>query len=160
MKCRLVKLEKLSGNQATVYTVVMDGEQLAVFDVFLEENKDSFKDEIKSILGRLHTIGHKTGARIDYFKEREGRYGDGMCALYDDPDKKLRLYCLKFGSQIIVIGGGGPKTVEKWQQDEKLEEEANRMINLAKQLNKRLESKDIKYTDDYLEFDGDLEFDI
>jgi len=56
---------------------------------------------------RLKIIGNETGARESFFKTKEGIPGDGVCTLYDTPDKKLRLYCIRYGKQLIIIGAGG-----------------------------------------------------
>lgn len=160
MKCKLVKVGKLSGGCATVYSVISDGEQNTWFEVFLSEHASSFKDEIIDILSRLNTIGHKTGAREGFFKHGEGKMGDGCCALYDEPGRNLRLYCIRNGTQIVVLGGGGPKDVRAWQHDDKLTEEMQRLMRLAKELNRRLEKKEIKYGSGFLTFEGNLEFDI
>jgi len=127
MKCKLVKLLKFSGNKASVYSIIIGNEQETLFDKFLKENVYLFTSEIKDILMRLSTIGQKTGARIDFFKEFEGRPGDGVCALYDKPGSKLRLYCIRYGSQLIVVGNGGPKpkSIRAFQENDKLEDETH-----------------------------------
>ncbi|MBK6979124.1 MAG: hypothetical protein IPH28_20170 [Cytophagaceae bacterium] len=60
--------------------------------------------------------------------------GDGVCALYDDPDRNLRLYCIRYGKQIVVLGGGGhkPKTIRALQEDEKLKQENYLIRNISK----------------------------
>lgn len=67
MKCRLVKLEKLSGKQASIYSIVINDEHETLLDKFTEEHVISFKDETIDILKRLKTIGHRTGARAHFF---------------------------------------------------------------------------------------------
>ncbi len=160
MKCRLVKLERISGSCATLYTILADGEQETQFEHFLSENTISFKNEIIDILKRLNAIGHKTGARHGFFKHDEGKWGDGCCALYDEPNRKLRLYCIRYGTQIVILGGGGLKQVRAWQDDPKLSEQMKQLMALAKELNKRLKEREITYVNEFLEFEGDLEFDI
>ena len=95
MKCKLVKLSKFSGDKASIYSVIVNDDKRTLFDRFIDENRISFIDEISNILMRLKTIGNITGARKDFFKEFEGNPGDGVCALYDIPGTKLRLYCIK-----------------------------------------------------------------
>ena len=52
----------------------------------------------------------------------EGIPGDGVCALFDLPNSNLRLYCIRYGNSIIILGGGGqkPKTISAFQENEKL----------------------------------------
>jgi hypothetical protein len=86
MGYRLVKIEKLSGNEASIYAVLNNETNRTSFEDFLANNITSFISEIKDIYSRLNIIGHKTGAREIYFKLNEGSLGDGVCALYDMPD--------------------------------------------------------------------------
>lgn len=159
MKIELVKSSLLSGNYATIYDVVVDGEVM-LFERFIEENIGIHRQEIKNILDKLQTIGHVTGARISHFKENEGNLGDGVCAMFDLPDKKLRLYCIRFGTQIIILGGGGIKKVRAYQEDPKLNQEASLIKKIAKEINQQIRDKDIEYSDDFMEFEGDLIFEI
>lgn len=49
MKFELVKIDQLSGKKAGIYTILMDGETLTLFEKFLHENQDSFKSEMTDI---------------------------------------------------------------------------------------------------------------
>ena len=126
----------------------------------MRENGNSFKSETKNIIERLISIGHKTGVRSQFFKEWEGKPGDGVCALYDKPDSNLRLYCICYGTQLIIIGSGGhkPKTIRALQEDTKLTEENALIKQISQQITRRIKDKEIRFTPDYLDFTGDLEF--
>jgi hypothetical protein len=137
----------------------VDGEVM-LFERFIEENLDIHRQEIKNILDKLQTIGKETGARISHFKEKEGNLGDGVCAMFDLPNKKLRLYCIRYGTQIIILGGGGIKTVRTYQEDPKLNKEASLIKKIAKEINQQIRDKDIQYSDNFMEFEGDLIFEI
>lgn len=160
MKCKLVKLNKFSGNKASVYSVYPSDEGLTLFDIFIKENASSFKSEILDIVKRLNGIGKHTGARIDFFKDWEGKPGDGVCALYDSPRFKLRLYCIRYGADIIILGGGGykPKSISALQEDQKLKDENYFLRELSQKITERIINKEIKYSNDGLDFQGDLEF--
>jgi hypothetical protein len=54
MKCKLVKLSKLSGKKASVYSVMLNDEPGTLLDKFIRENNSSFISETKEILMRLH----------------------------------------------------------------------------------------------------------
>ena len=62
-----------------------------------------------NFLERIRTINEKTGARESFFKPNEGKPGDLVCALFDIPNSNLRLYCIRFGNSLIILGGGGEK---------------------------------------------------
>lgn len=160
MKCRLVKVDQLSGTKASLYSVVIDGESGTLLDKFIKENIGSSLSEVKDILQRLRTIGHQTGAREQFFKLFEGKPGDGVCALYDHPNSKLRLYCIVFGSQILIVGGGGfkPKNIQALQENKKLKDENYFLRWLSEQITQRIKDKEITFENNYLDFSGNLTF--
>lgn len=160
MKGKLVKLVNLSGSKASIYSVIIPGESVTLYERFIQENASSFKSELKDINDRLKAIGKTVGAREQYFKLDEGIPGDGVCALYDDPDKRLRLYCIRYGTQLVILGGGGPKPkcIRALQEDPKLTEENYYLRELSDKITERLKEKDILFSKSGLDFEGDLEF--
>jgi hypothetical protein len=160
MKYKIIKINSISGNEASVYSIILNNDEETLLNKFVKENEISFKSETKDILKRLYSIGHTTGARIQFFKEWEGKPGDGVCALFDIPTSNLRLYCIYFGSQLIVVGSGGhkPKDIRTLQQDDKLKAENYLLREISAQITKRLKDKEIRYTKDFLNFEGNLEF--
>ena len=160
MEYKLVKLNKLSGDKASIYTVYINKKQKTLFDIFISENKNIYLSELNDILKRLISIGQKSGAREQYFKLYEGKFGDKVCALYDRPDKKLRLYCIRYNETLIILGGGGPKSkrIHALQENEKLEKENRILKNLSIEINKKIEWGEINFSDDLKEFEGNMEF--
>ncbi|KPM46587.1 hypothetical protein [Jiulongibacter sediminis] len=161
MKWKLVMLEEYSGNHASVYSVILNEENGTLYENFIEENLTSFKSEIQDIHKRLVTIGTKTGAREGFFKRYEGKPGDGVCALFDKPNSKLRLYCIRIGNDIVILGGGGPKSkkIKALQEDKKLTKENAIIKKVSAQLTELIKQKDIRYSTDGLKLEGQLEFD-
>ena len=160
MKCELVRLTRFSGEHASVYTVKVDDAPMTLFENFIAENRSTHKSELNDILSRLHTIGKHTGAREGYFKHKEGSPGDGLVALYDDPEKKLRLYAIRYGTGIIIVGGGGPKNVRALQDDPKLKAENYFLRQLSDTIKQKTVDRDIRFSEDRLFFEGELEFEI
>ena len=158
MKYKIVKLSKLSGDEASIYSIYLPDHNKTLFDIFVEENKISFKSELKSIFQRLRIIGHETGAREQYFKLYEGEPGDGVCALYDTPNRSLRLYCIRYGSLLIIVGGGGIKQSKTLQEDEKLKHENHLLRQIVKDIKSKMELGEIEFTDDGTGFFGNLKF--
>ena len=159
MNCEIVKLEEFSGNEASVYSIYIEEEEMTLYDRFVIENKDQFFAEIDDINKRLINIG-KIGARENFFKLKEGNPSDGVCALYDNPNSNLRLYCIRYGTSIVLIGGGGykPKTISALQEDKKLKEENYFLRELSKEIKQRMLDKELKFTSDYLDFEGNINF--
>ena len=162
MKYSLVKMQQLSGSEASIYSLHIEKEEQTLFDRFIRENKISFISELKDIVSRLNSIGKSLGAREQFFKTREGKPGDLVCALYDIPGGKLRLYCIRFGATLIILGGGGqkPKLVRALQEVPKLEMEQKLMVKLSNEILKRQRDKEIWFTNDFMDFEGDLDLDF
>lgn len=155
MKFEIIKDKYLSGYEASIYHVYLEDEQITLFERFVEENIDTFPEEIAFILDRLEAIGHDFGARKGYFKDKEGAPGDFVHALYDEPEYNLRLYC---NMDLIILGGGGLKKVRAWQDDPKLKLEAEIMKSIADQFFERYEAGEIKYINNGSDLFGHLKF--
>lgn len=162
MRCKLHKIEQLSGDKTSVYSVSNGNEKNTLFDLFLQEFRDLYKSEIIDILKRLKAIGKETGAREHYFKMNEGSPSDGVCALFDLPGKNLRLYCIRYGTQIVILGDGGvkAKSIRSLQEDLDLKEANYFLRKLSNTITQKIKEREITYSIDGLEFRGALVFDI
>lgn len=158
MKFEIVELDEFSGKKASVYSIWIDSLGKTLFDQFVEENEDSYTDELGSITDRLELIGNITGAREQFFKPNEGIPGDGICALYDSPDKKLRLYCIRYGSTCLILGGGGMKNVRALQDDEKLKTENYLLRYISKKITEALKDQELWWSDDGKRLEGNMVF--
>ena len=158
MNYEIVELQPYSGNEAKVYSLIPMGEDETLFEKFVDEYKVEFKNEVKDIIKTIYQIGHTTGARSSFFKQHEGKYGDFVCALFDVPEKNLRVYCIRFGMVAVILGGGGEKAegVRAWQDDEKLSKEANLMIEYAKNILQSIDDGDLYWSKDKTELEGNL----
>lgn len=108
-------------------------------DHFIKEHKGKYPQDLLSIIGRLRSMSNVVGALEIYFKLDEGlEWNDLVCALYDTPDKHLRLYCIRLSEHIVIVGNGGPKNVRAWQDDPKLSREVNEMMHYSRIIRKNL----------------------
>ena len=158
MKFEIVELDEFSGRKASIYSIWIDNIEKTLFDQFVEENDNSYMNELGSITDRLELIGNMTGAREQFFKPNEGALGDGICALYDSPDKKLRLYCIRYGSTCVILGGGGMKNVRALQDDEKLKTENYLLRYISKKITEALKDRDLWWSDDGKRLEGNMIF--
>jgi hypothetical protein len=156
----IVELSEFSGSKATIYSVIVNDDDITLFDYFVNENMADYKEEVENIANRLEVIGNTTGARERFFKHKEGKPGDGVCALFDDPNSKLRLYCIRYGNVAIILGGGGvkPSEIKAWEEDAKLTLEAEEIIKLSKFITQRLQSKDLQWSIGGYHLEGELKF--
>ena len=160
MNYEIVELGDFPGSVTGIYSVLLEGEGITLFDRFIKENLNKHRDEVKFILDRLRVIASKTGARENFFKVGEGNLGDGVCALYDDPLSKLRVYCIRYGSTAIILGGGGPKSksISAYQEDKKLNKEAEIIKKISKDIIQKIKDKEIRWSPDGTKLLGNLTF--
>jgi hypothetical protein len=136
MVFHLKKINELSGIGCTIYSPVIDNLAQTLFDKFIDENDQIYPEEIEDIFYTVEAIG-KIGAKETFFKLNEGHLGDGVSALYDVP-RKLRLFCIRYGTEVVIIGGGAIKEVRKYQEDPKLKLRAEQMILISAAITKIL----------------------
>jgi hypothetical protein len=154
----IVELDPYSGNAAKVYSIIPDGLDETLFDIFVGKFKYSFKEEIKDILKSLYHIGNTTGPRSTFFSSSEYWYGDFVCTMFYLPDQNLQLYCMRLDMVAIILGGGrnNPKCGRSWYEDETLSIAANEMINYTNDILKRLNEGDLYWSEDRTELEGNL----
>ncbi len=160
MKYKIEKLEEVSGRKASIYSIKMEGKEQTIFEQFLEDYCDEFQVEIEEIAAKVYNIGHKYGARNQFFKFNEGKAGDLVMALYDHPERKLRIYGIKYASTLIILGSGGHKSkaIRSLQENELLNETNTFMRKVSDDIFKRTREKEIWFSDGDLELLGNLEF--
>lgn len=156
MKFSLNKQEQLSGNKAKVYSVQIEGEDTDLFNKFLSENAEEYENDTKDILQRIRAMANKTGAQEHFFKTHEGKPGDQVCALYDTPKQNLRLYCIRMGNTVIILGGGGPKSTRTLQEDPKLKKENYLLRDVSEAIKQKMISNEIRFSEDELELIGEI----
>lgn len=127
MNFALVEIDELSGSKLKVYSIITEDDEEAgctLYDRFIEENIDKFKEEVEDITNRIELMANYTGLRDDFIKPGEGNLGDGIHALYDKPESNLRLYFIRYGNVAIVLGGGGhkPKATRRLQETTQLKD--------------------------------------
>ncbi len=158
MKFRLSKLEDISGSEASFYSPIIGNSESTLFEEFLDAYEDDYQEEIDDIVGRLLGMSKETGARKQFFEEREGKPTDGIHKLRkgEGVSHDLRLYVIHFSRGLVILGGGGPKSVRTYQEDPNLYEMVKRLQAMDKQIMERKKDGDLSIG--YLEFEGDLEF--
>lgn len=155
MQIEIVKI--LSGQYANFYTVKVDGDPQTLLEKFIIENQINYPGEVENIRNRISTMAKKTGAREQFFKLNEGVPGDGVCALYDDPEKELRLYCIRYGSLLVILGSGGekPEGMITLQESPKLTAENYLLRKISQAVSKAIKNKDLVISSDGMDLECD-----
>jgi hypothetical protein len=159
VKFKLRRLEKLSGEKASFYSIISDSGDL--FSNFVSEYEDIYPNELLNILGRIKNMATKNGATDNFFKleESSDRRDEKVVAFYDVPGKNLRLYCIKMSDNLIVLGTGGPKSkgIIRWQHDKKLRREIAKVMTVSKLIDIRIKHSKLTISPNHLFFEGNLE---
>lgn len=147
MNFNLVKLTDLSGKRATIYSVIINDDKQTLFDQFLDENLEKYPQEIDKLYDKIEVIAQKTGVIPVFLAKPEGKLGQDIYALYDEPDLNLRLYFIRLGSVAIILGGGGykSKNISAFQEDPKLKEENYILREISERVTERIKSRELKW---------------
>lgn len=143
-------MKELSGDKAHIYSVILNGDGDTLLEQFFNENS-SHEKLLKKMLIKIKTMADKTGCRRQFFKDGEGRLGDGVVAL---AVQNLRLYGIYFNSTVVLLGSGGIKNVRAYQDDPVLNKKAEQVKSIASEINRAIINKEFKVSDN-----GELEAD-
>ena len=118
-RTRITIEEWADSDRVGFYTIKVEGQSESETDLFFEEydaDDSVYINDIDTIYARIEKIG-ENGAFERYFRYA-GKVSDNVSELPSNEDKAaLRLYCIRLSENIVIIGNGGPKNVEKYQED-------------------------------------------
>ena len=147
MNFEIIEMKNLTGAKARVYSVILDGEENTLLEQFFNENIE-YKDDLKKVLYKIHTMAQNTECRKSYFKEGEGAWADGMIALQGTG--RLRLYGIYFHDAVILFGSGGykPPQIAAYEDYQPLNVKAQQMRAIVKEINRMIAEKELKIHED------------
>lgn len=145
------------GSSASVYTILIDGQSTTELDSFLEkveryireiedpEKGEALKEAFDFIVRRLNMTIPSKGARSHYF-DYDGRADDAVEKI---KQSLLRLYCLRYGKLLIILGNGGikPVSVRKTQDKEDLDEAVRKLQYINERINKEQQAGRFRFDD-------------
>ena len=119
MKKKTTLEEITSSEKATIYSISFEIDGTTEFEKFVQEfeNNATLNRHLNYVLAALNQILEK-GALERYFRH-EGKMNDNVQALPIDRCK-LRLYCLRLSNEVIILGNGGIKDVQTYEQSTRL----------------------------------------
>lgn len=76
------------------------------------------------------------------------------------PGSNLRLYCIKYGNSILILGGGGhkPKNKRRLQDVDKLRIENELLNAISKKITELIREREIRFSKNETELIGNLKF--
>lgn len=129
-----------------LYTIRLKDEKLTEFEKFLDKfpNDCKYKEDIDIIISWIEKITEK-GALSRYFKP-EGKYGDGVGTIPIETNN-IRLYCLRLSDKILILGNGGIKDADTWQDSPTLRPFVELLIDTSRFINTRRQKGNIQLND-------------
>ena len=109
MKIELIKINNMSGALTSYYSVCYNDSDTTIFDDFLSENRLLNQILVNEIVLRLIDLANNIGANEFFFKYKNIKPGDNVCYLREPHLTGIRLFCIRYGEKLVVLGSGGPK---------------------------------------------------
>lgn len=144
------------GENCTIYTLQFLRDVESEFEKFVArfreyaENSEDFS-RIAAFIKRIA----KTGALELYFRP-EGRMTDSVVAL-PVTSSKLRLYCLRLSNRILVLGNGGVKTSQRYEDYTLLNGYVMTLQKFEKLLRQEAANGNVNITESTIETDNVFE---
>ena len=135
---------------ADIFSIRIDGKENTelqeFFITFKNPTDQNIQNDLEQVIKSLVGIGNQ-GAKESFFRP-EGKMKDRVCAIpvFASSKKKgtLRLYCLRISDKLLIVGGGGLKTTQTYEEDENLSKHVQTLQSIDYELSKiENEGKDI-----------------
>lgn len=145
-------------DESDIYTIRIDDSLETEFQKFFILFKDSDDEYVKEDLDRILTAIEKVGENgaLESFFRYEGKVVDRVCAiplLVKSRDKSkhgtLRLYCIRVSDALLIIGGGGLKVTDAYEEDLTLLSQVQTLQAIDKKLS-LLEKDGVKLSDNIM----------
>ena len=105
-----------TGEKVSLYSRRFEREEYTEFEKYLLTYKDQYAQDVQILIRRIDII--KENGAEDRFFRYEGSKRDRVMALPSHLDtSNLRLYCLNISHKILILGNGGIKKTQTYQED-------------------------------------------
>ena len=106
-------------NKTCLYSISFEMDGTTEFEKFVDEfeRNATYNGDYQRIIAALQAI-LRHGALERFFRP-EGKMNDHVAAIPIE-GSKLRLYCLRISEQIVILGIGGVKNTQTYEEDPKL----------------------------------------
>lgn len=130
-----------TGEKVSLYSPRFEGEEYTEFEKFLLTYREQYANDVQILVRRIDII-KENGAEDRYFRY-EGTRHDRVMALPSHLDtSNLRLYCLNINHRILILGNGGVKTTQTYQENPILHRAVQNLqkidIKIRQQENKKI----------------------
>lgn len=146
-------------DKTSLYSISFEMDGTTEFEKFVEEFEmnATYNRDYQRIIAALQAI-LRLGALERFFRP-EGKITDSVAAIPIEGGK-LRLYCLRISEQIVILGNGGIKNVQNYEEDPRLFGYVMDLQRFEKILNENLEKGYVRIEEKELTGIDDLVFEI
>lgn len=126
---RLVRIKV--GRKAKIYSIQFDGEEKHEFEKFIGNPEIRNHPDYEPLRKKIKELYNKRGLLPQYFRlEDEKSIHPEICRI-DYGTGMLRLYCIRWNDNLLILGGGGikPKGARFWQESPELSSEARKIAD-------------------------------
>lgn len=140
------------GENCTIYTLQFLHEAESEFEKFVAKFREDaeYSEDFSRIAAFIKRIA-KTGALERYFRP-EGKMNDSVVAL-PVTSSKLRLYCLRLSDKILILGNGGVKTSQRYEDDKLLNGYVMTLQKFEKLLRQEITNGNVNINESTIETD-------
>ena len=144
------------GENCTIYTLQFLRDVESEFEKFVSKFRDDaeYSEDFMRIAAIIKRM-LKIGAVERYFRP-EGKMNDSVVAL-PVTSSKLRLYCLRLSDKILILGNGGVKKSQKYEDDSLLNGYVMTLQKFEKLLNQEVANGNVNITESTIETDNIFE---
>lgn len=141
----------------TLYTLQFLRDIDSEFEKFVAKfrNDAEYSDDFRKIAAFIRKIA-TLGAKERFFRQ-EGKMSDSVVAL-PVTSSKLRIYCLRLSDKILVLGNGGVKKTQSYEDDPILNGYVMTLQKFEHILKEEVANGNVKITESTIE--TDLIFDL
>ncbi|MCH5178918.1 MAG: hypothetical protein J1F13_04475 [Prevotellaceae bacterium] len=140
------------GENCTMYTLQFLHDTENEFEKFVTKfvNNEDYSEDYTRIAAIIKRI-YLTGALERYFR-LEGKLSDSVVAL-PVLASKLRLYCLRLSDKILILGNGGVKKTQTYNEDNELKGYVMTLQRFEELLKRGVEEGEVVITETDIETD-------
>lgn len=144
------------GENCTIYTLQFLRDIESEFEKFVSKFRDNaeYSEDFSRIATFIKRIA-RTGASERYFRP-EGRMNDSVVAL-PVTSSKLRLYCLRLSDRILILGNGGVKKSQRYEDDSLLNGYVMTLQRFERLLRQEVANGNVSITESTIETDNIFE---
>lgn len=141
------------GENCTIYTLQFLRDVESEFEKFVAKFREDadYSEDFSRIAAFIKRIA-MTGALERYFRP-EGKINDSVVEL-PVTSSKLRLYCLRLSDKILILGNGGVKTSQRYEDDTLLNGYVITLQKFEKLLRQEVANGKVNITESTIETDN------